>query len=216
MSGCSHWGLDGPSFVVLGLCPPQCCSTQYRNMRYLMVGFPSVSASSGFHDVLKGRYLHLNRQPPPFKSQTEHGDFRHVYTERRGYIHCSSNARGDFYGTLGDRFTLLSLAQKEKWTSERIGQHSRGQLLALYILFRLKMVVIIKSCWLHEKVLWIKNIQILLTSSTGAQLSLQLFPRSSRIKSMDDFHIYVKHQYCLTVVITSPLEMMRSADHRVK
>lgn len=41
MSACSHRGMSVPIFTSgVGFYPSQCCGTQYRNMRYLTVGFP--------------------------------------------------------------------------------------------------------------------------------------------------------------------------------
>lgn len=39
--------------LVVELCEPQRCGTQYRNMRYFMVYFPNVSGSSRFSHILK-------------------------------------------------------------------------------------------------------------------------------------------------------------------
>lgn len=92
MSGCRHRGVYVPIWVVeFSVCLSAAVHSRY--MRYKMVHLPNESGSSRFHEVLKGKYLHLHQ----FNSQTEHSC--DIYTEKKvcvsggggGYIHCLSN-----------------------------------------------------------------------------------------------------------------------------
>lgn len=150
MSECSHCGVHVPILVVLGFCPPQCCSTQYRNMRYLMVYFPIVSGSSKVLWCLERRAFALwfgNL----FKSQTEYKDLCHTYTRKRGIHSLFVRRRSNFHARLVYWFILRA-------STERTRGHVSGLVNFPEITVRphccvclKKMIMIIKSSCLHEK-----------------------------------------------------------------
>lgn len=87
----------------------------------------------------------------PFNSQTEHEDFCHIYTEKRGIHSLFVKWRSNFHAVLGNRFILLSLtstrSKMDIWEDVNIPETTVSPLHFVC----LKMIMIIKSSCLHEK-----------------------------------------------------------------